>query len=133
MKVLHALVSYLAVAALPFYPFAFASPLAAFDYDGYVNTSMQDQIDSALMKHVLGSVVETCQTVSTQYNTDSALMKRVPGDIVEARQESTEAALAPKVLIVVAIVALIALSIVWVQSDDPVRGIFVEFLVEHFD
>ena len=124
MKILHALVGYLAVAALPgpFHLFAFASPLAAFDYDGYVNISAQNQIDSALMKHVLGSVLETCQTVSTQYNADCALMKRAPGDIVEARQ-GLEAALAPKVLIIVAIVAVIALSIVWVESDDPVGGI----------
>ena len=133
MKVLHALVGYLAVAALPFYPFAFASPLAAFDYDGYVNTSMQDQIDNALMKHVLDNVVETCQTVSAQYNADSALMKRVKGDIVEARQGEDALALAPEVFIVFGIVALTALSIIWILSDDPVRGIIVEFLVEHFD
>ena len=34
MKILHALVGYLAVTTLPFHPFAFASPLAAsIDYD----------------------------------------------------------------------------------------------------
>ena len=89
--------------------------------------------DNALMKHVLGSVVETCQTVSAQYNADSALMKRVPGDIVEARQGSTKEGHAPNVFVILAIVALTALSIVWIASDDPVRGIVVEFLVEHFD
>ena len=142
MKILHALVGYLAVTALPFHPFALASPLAAIEYDhydGYVNISTQNQIDNALMKQVLGSVVETCQTVSLQYRdyADSTPMKRLPGDIVQARQAppaATEEALAPKVLVVVAIVALITLSIIWVQSDDPVRGIDVlEFLVERFD
>ena len=57
MKTLHALVSYLAVTTLSF---AFASPLAVIDYDGFVNT--------------------------TQNHIDDALMKRVPGDIIEARQ-----------------------------------------------
>ena len=135
MKILHALVGYLAVTALPFNSFAFTSPLAAIEYDhndGYVNISAQNQIDNALMKHVLGSVVETCQTVSTQYYADSALM-RVPGDIVKARQAEEALAFAPKILIVFTIVALVSLSIVWIESDDPVRGIDIEFLVEHFD
>ena len=127
MKILHALVGYLAVTALPFHPFAFASPLAAIDYDGYVNTtSTQNHIDVALMEQVLGSiqVVETCQTVPTQKH-------GVHGDIIEARQ----AELAPPVLIIIGIVALIALSIVWVETDNPVSGNLndVEFLVEHFD
>ena len=137
MKILHALVCYLA-----FHPFAFASPLAAqaIDYDGYVNTT-QNLIDSALMKHVLSGIIEACQTsayhgdyVNTTQNhrrddSDSALIKRIPGDIVEARW----AELAPPVLVVIGIVILVALSIVWVEGDDPVRGNDVEFLVEHFD
>ena len=137
MKILHVLVGYLAVTALPFHPFAFASPLAAIDYDsdGYVNTSMQIHIDGALMEHVLASIAETCQsscqTVHTQNHRDGdrAIIKRVPSDIIEARQ----AELAPPVLVVIAIVAVIALSIVWVQGDDPVRGNDIEFLLEHFD
>ena len=66
MKILHTLVGYLAVIALPLHLFAFASPLAAIDYDGYVDTT-QNHIDSdgTLMKHVLGTIVETCQTVTT--------------------------------------------------------------------
>ena len=59
MKMIHALVGYLAVTALPLHLFAFGSPLI--NYDGYVNT--------------------------TQNLIDGALMKRVPGDIIEARQE----------------------------------------------
>ena len=61
MKIPHAsaLVGYLAVIALPFYPFAFASPLAAIDYGGYVNT-MQNHTDRALMNHVPG-VIEARQ------------------------------------------------------------------------
>ena len=37
MKILHALVGYLAAAAFPLHwqPLAFASPMAAIDYDGY--------------------------------------------------------------------------------------------------
>lgn len=56
-------------------------------------------------------------------------MKRLPGasDIIVARQD-----IAPPVLIVIALVLYVALSIVWVKGDDPVRG-NVEFLVEHFD
>ena len=74
MKILHALVGYLAVTTLPIHPFAFASPLAAsinYDSDGYVNlntTQNNLNIDGALMKHVLDSIVEACQTVtSTHY------------------------------------------------------------------
>ena len=133
MKILHALVGYFAVTALPFHPFAFASPLAAIDYDsdGYVNTT-QNHIDGALMNHVLGSIVETCQTVTThwQHHSDSAFMKRVPGDIiVEARQ----LAAIPVVGFILFIVADIVLSIVWIADDQPVRGNDIKFLVEHFD
>jgi hypothetical protein len=57
MKMLHALVAYLAVIT----PFAFAHPLAAsIDHDGFVNTR--------------------------QNRNDGDLEKRVPGDIIEARQ-----------------------------------------------
>ena len=127
MKILHALVGYLAVTALPFHPFAFAS-LAAINYDGYVNTT-QNHIDGALMKHVLGTIVETCQTVTTQNHEDNALMKRVPGDIlVEARQWEI-----PIATLISFIVSGIILSLVWIGDDDPVRGNDVEFLVKHFD
>ena len=94
MKILHALVGYLAATALPFYKFALASPpLAAttIDYDSYVDSKQ---------------------------NSDGALMKRMPGDNIEVRQEEA----APAVLIVLAIVAAVALSIIWIDADDPVRG-----------
>ena len=128
MKILHALVGYLAVTALPFHPFASASPLAAIDYDGYVTT--QNHTDSALMNHVLGSIEEACQAVNTQIHGDSALIKRVSGDIIEARQEVE---IAPAVFVVIAVIASIVLSIVWVEGDDPVRGNYVSSLVVHFD
>ena len=116
MKILHGLVGYLAVTALPFHPFAFASPtrLAGIDYDGYANTS-QNHIDGALMNHVLDTIVETCQTVTTQNHKDSALTKRVPGDIqvIEARQDAIPIAIA-----IAAIVTGIFLGIVWIESDD---------------
>ena len=98
MKILHALVGYLAVTTLPIHPFAFASPLATIDYDGYVNN--------------------THQTVTTENHSDGALMKRAPGDIIDARQEE----LLPEVAIIVAIVASVVLSIVWIKDDGPVRG-----------
>ena len=141
MKILHALVTYLAVTTLPapFHSFSFASPLAAaIDYDGYVNTT-QNHIDGALTKHVLDNIMETCQTVTyhsgymntTQNYSDSALMKR-SGDIIKARQAPF---LAPVVIgVVFAIVAAVSLSIIWVTDHDhEVRGNDVESLVEHFD
>jgi hypothetical protein len=130
MKILHALVCYLAVIALPFHPFAFASPFAIY-YDGYVNlnTTTQNNIDSALMEHFLGTIVETCQTVTTQNHGDNALMKRVPGDIIETRQ----AGFIPTVAGILVIVAVVVLAILWVEGDDPVRCNYMEFLVKHFD
>ena len=118
MKMLYALLGYLAVITLHFYPIAFAHPLAAsIDYDGYVNTSTQNHIDGALMKHVLGSIVETCQTITLQNHRDSILMKRVPGDFIEPRQdEIIEDA------IILDIFAIIYISIVWIGEDDPVRA-----------
>ena len=135
MKILHALVGYLAVTTLPFYPFAFAHPLVAgIDYDGYVDTT-QNHIDGALMKHVLGSIVETCQTINAQNYSDGALMKRAPqaGDIqiIDARQLGV-----PEVVGIISLVLVIAISVTWIGHDDPVRGINpdVEFLVlEHSD
>ena len=148
MKILHALVGYLAVTALPFHPFAFATP-AATNYDGYVDTS-QNNTDGALTKHVLriANLLETCKTIaphslsvtSAQDHSDSAaLMKRTPpsqaGDDIEPR-------LVPEVVvvsvIVIAIVAAIALSIFLnelenTDSDNKVRDNDVEFLVEHPD
>ena len=124
MKILHALVSYLAVT---FHLFAFASPATTFDYDGYVNTT-QNHIDRALTKHVLDNIIETCQTVTyhsgyvntTQNYSDSALMKR-PGDtIIKARQAPF---LAPIVIgVVFSIVAAVSLSIIWITDDNKVRG-----------
>ena len=129
MKILQALVGYLTLTALPFYPFAFAHPLAAIEYDGCVNTmQLENPIDGALMKHVLDSIVETPQTVTEQnHSNSSALMKRVPGDIIEARQFQII-----DVAIIVAVVGLVATSVLWILGDDPVRA-DVEFLINHFD
>ena len=110
------------------------------DYDGYVNSTTQKPIDSALMGHVLAGIVQACQsdayhgdyanTTRNRRDSDNALMKRMPGDIVEARF----AELVPTALIIIGIVVAVTLSIIWIESDDPVRGgIDVEFLVEHFD
>ena len=127
MKIRHALLGYLAVAALPFHVFAY--PLAAIDYDGYVNTT-QNLIDAALMKDVLGNIVKACQTVTIKNHGDSALMNlSASGDIIEARQ----VLIVPEVFIIFAIVTDITLSILWVEHDDPVRGNDVGFLVGHFD
>ena len=129
MKILDAFVAYLAVTALPLHPFAFASPLATIDYDGYVNAT-RSHIGGALMETVLGNMLETCQTITshslsdyvnaTQIHSDStSLMKRAPGHLIEARFGPE---IVPYVLVVIAIVAAVTLSIVWVESDDPVRG-----------
>ena len=126
MKILHALVGYLAITVLPFQPLAFASPLATIDNDGYVNKT---HIDGALIKHVLDSIVETCQTVTTQNLTGYDLMKRIPGDIIEARQ----AEILPAIAAITAIITTIAIGVLWIENDVPVRGNYVEFLVEHFD
>ena len=127
MKILHALVGYLAATALPFHPSAFASPLAAIDYDGYVDTT-QNHIDGALMKHVLGSIIETCQTVTTQVHGDSALTKRVPGDIIEARQLQI-----PIVFVILSVITAVSVSLIWIGDDNPVRGNDVEFFLDQFD
>ena len=108
MKILlHALVGYLAVTALPFHPFAFASesPLAIIDYDGYVNT--------------------------TQKHSDSALMRRASDDIIEERQAA--AYTIPGTLAVIALIGATYFALRWIHDDDPVRGNDVEFLAEHFD
>ena len=130
MKILHALVGYLAVSSLPFHPFAFASPLEI-DYDGYVN--MQNHTDNALMKHILDSIVETCQTqaVTTKNYSDTALMKRVPGDIIEARQEGDPPEGIPIPWVIAIIIGAAVLSLIWLSTDHDVRGNDVEFLVEH--
>ena len=93
MKILHALVGYLAVIALPFYPYAFASPLAAIDYDGYVDTRQNHK-----------------------YVTP---MKHAPGDIIEARQSPL---VIPVTGLILFLVADVVLSIVWVAGDNSVRG-----------
>ena len=135
MKILHALVAYLAVTAhqpAPFHLFSFASPLAAtIDYDGFVNTT-QSHIDhdGAVMKHLLGSIMETCHT--TTHHSDGALMRRVPGDIIEARQAENIAV--PPIVTVIVIVAAVILSIPWITDhDDKVRDNGVESLEERFD
>ena len=121
MKILHALVGYLAVISLPF-PFAFASPLEI-HYDGYVNST---NYNGALMEHFLGTIAETCQTVNMnrKNHSDGALMKRVPGDIqvIEARQEGiAPLGLLPQIAIVTAVLGTVALPLVWIASDKPVR------------
>jgi hypothetical protein len=72
MKILHALVGYMAVTGFSSAFSLVCVPLAAIDYDGYVNKT---HIDGAFLKHVLDSAVETCQTVSTQNHRDSDPMK----------------------------------------------------------
>ena len=130
MKILHALVGYFAVTALPFHLFAFASPLAAIDYDGYVNTT-QNNIDGALMKHALGNIVESCQTVTTQNYKDSDIIKRLPGDIIEARQVA--AGVVITAVLVIEIVVNVVIILEWISDNSHVRGKDVESLVEHFD
>ena len=142
MKMLHALVGYLAVTTLPFHPFAFAFPLASIDYDsadGFVNlnSTLQNHIDGALLKHVLVSIEETCKTVTTQNHSDtSGLMNPVPasGDIiVEARQDVPIAgeAVMPPIFIISGILLAVAISLEWIAYDNPVRC-SVEPLVQHF-
>ena len=120
MKMLLALIGYLAVTALRSRPFAFASPLA--DYDGYVNKN-HFMISGVTMKQVLDSM---------QKHGDSALMKRasVPGHIVEARQE--EGLVSPETVIVSLVFVVIDLSIVWIAHDNPVGGNDAGFLVDLF-
>ena len=104
MNILHALVSYLAVTTLPFNPgsYAFAYPLAAIDYDGYVN--------------------------ATQNRCDVALIKRVPGDIIEARQVEPDVAI-PGGPIILIVVGEIMLTMSYIGQDNPVRGNDAEFLI----
>ena len=111
MKILIALFGYLAVTALPF--LAFASPLAAMDYDGYVNSTQ----NHALMKKGLVNIVET----SAQTHKDGALIKRVPGpgDVIEARQVEV---IIPVAYTVLTMIADIGLSLWWISGDKPVRG-----------
>ena len=123
MKILHSLVGYLVVTALPFHPFAFASPLAAFDNDGYVTAAqLENQIDIAVMNHFLNNIVETYQTGTMRNHSDTAIIKRAPGDIIEERQAEGAANYLPDVLIILSIISTITLSILWIKSDDPVRG-----------
>ena len=81
----------MAVNALPFQSFAFASTLAGIHYDGYVDTT-QDQINSTLVKHVLDNfLVEVCISQSLSGYVDARQNHRrplesVPGEIVEALQ-----------------------------------------------
>ena len=137
MKIFHALVGYLTVTTLPFHPFAIASPLTAssIHYDGYVDIdhTTQNHIDDALMKQFLGTIAETCQTVTAQNYSDIALKKDVPGnhDILEARQTPVQIAI-PVVGFILFLVADAVFAVIWIKSDNPVRGKDVESLVEHF-
>ena len=128
MKILHALVGYLAVTALPF--LAFASPLATIDYDGYVNTT-QSHIDGALLEQALDTIAKTCQTITTQNLKDSgALTKRVPDDIdiIEPRQVPVAV---PVTGLILFLIADVVFAVVWISFDEPVRGNDVDFLVEY--
>ena len=124
MKTLNVLVGYLAVTIPPFHragPFVLAYPLASIDhYDGYVNTTTSQNhiIDGALMKHVHDSIVETCQTITTQNHSDNTLIKR---DIIEARQLAI-----PVAGFIFFLVADVIYSIVVIALDDRVRGNDVE-------
>ena len=116
---LYVLLGYLAIITLHFYPIAFAHPLAAsIDYDGYVNTGTQNHIDGALMKHVLGGIVETCQTITMQNHRDSTLMKLVPGDFIETHQ----AAEIVETTIILNIFMIISVSTLWIGEDNLVRA-----------
>ena len=136
MKILHALVGYLAVTSLPFHPFAFAS-LLEIDYDGYVENHNASGIDNALMKQVLDSIIETCQGVTMQNHSHTTLLKRGPGDtsIIDARQDPEIAFPEgiPSVAVLFIIIGAIVLGLIWLVDDNDVRGNDVEFLVEHFD
>jgi len=95
MKIFHILLGYLVVAA-PFNQVAFASPagVPVVGHDGDSNV-LQQRSD--------------------------ALMKRDPGEIVETRQGAGWAGLAPTALVIIGIVAVVALSVIWVEGDNPVR------------
>ena len=69
------------------------------------------------MKHVLGSIVDTCQTVTTQNHKDCALMKRVPGNVIEARQW-----VIPVIVVVTVLVNGIMLGLLLIEDDDPVTN-----------
>ena len=144
MKIFHALVGYLAVTALPpFHPFAFAAPPLALAgiqvyYDGYVDISTQNHIiDDALMKPVLGNILETVTTShtdslsgsvnATQNHNDSAALTNI-----EARQLPATI-LIPLIGVIISTVTLVFASIVWIAQDDPVRTNDVEYLIEHSD
>ena len=128
MKILHALVSYLALTTLPFqdHSFAFASPLtlalaaSSIDYDdGYVT------VDAASN---LNNIVEPRQTrrVPTQNHSHSDLMKRVyAGDDLESRQITVPPAI-PVVGLIFFLVADVVFTIVWISKDDPVRSNYID-------
>ena len=106
MTVLHVLISYLAalaVAALPFHPFAFASQLAAIDYDGYVDTAHNHRVNN------------------------STLMKRVPGDIILETRQAVLLLVVP--VVVIGIVVDVALIVSQFSDDNTVRGNDVNFLL----
>ena len=59
-------------------------------------------------------------------------MNRVSDDIIETRQEEPALTI-PEVAAIFTIVSLVAISILWVLDDVPVRSNDGKFLVEHFD
>ena len=126
MKILHALVGYLTLTALPF---ALASPLAAIDYNGYVDSdTTQSHIDIALMKRALGRVVKTRQTDTAQIHSDNALIMKPASDTTEACQLAIPIA----TLVIFAVVGIL-FSIPWIEQRDKVSGNDLDFLIEHFD
>ena len=122
MKILHVLVGYLVITALPFQVLVLPSQLAAIDYDGYVNTT-EYHIDSGLTKQAPG--------IETQNQKDSVLLKHVSGDVIEARQAGI---IIPVAFTIISIVAEVGGALWWIKKDDPaVRGNGVKFLVGHVD
>ena len=129
MKMLQVLVCYLAITAQPFHPFVFAaSSLASINRDGYANKT---HMDGALIKQVLDSIVEACQTATMQKHGDIALMKHanVSGDILDARQEGPPPL--PLTIAIGAMITFVALGVAWILEDNPVRAKDLEFLVDH--
>jgi hypothetical protein len=106
MKILRALVSYLASSALQF--LAFASPLESIDYDGYVDTTKShNDRDVTLMNQI-----------TTQNHKDVALLTRVPGDTIEARQ--VPIIVIPAIGLILFLVADVFAVVILISEDNPV-------------
>ena len=62
-------------------------------------------------KHFLYSIVETCQTVTTQKGVENALRKPVPvSDIIEARQEG----LPPPPVLLFEMMLTVVIAVAWI-------------------